>query len=164
MLFNIFFEIDKKFSDKIKKIFSEEEFQKIFSEIQEFLPEDKKNIQFDKNFFEDKEINLFFVSDDEIKNLNKKFRNKKSATDCLSFENDEQNPFDQVFWEWFIAMPYIEKQAKEYWVSLKFEITKMIIHSVLHLYWYDHIENEDFEKMSKLEEKIMKSLKKEDFC
>lgn len=164
MIFNTFFEVEKKYSDEIKNIFSEEDFQKIFSEIQNFLPEEKNFFEVNKNFFEDKEINLFFISDDEIKNLNKTHRNKNSATDCLSFENDEQNPFDPIFWECFVAMPYIQKQAEEYWVSLKFEITKMIIHSVLHLYWFDHIEDEDFEKMNILEEKIMSELKKEEFC
>lgn len=169
MIFNIFYEFtevnnwEENFSEIIKNILSEKDFQKIFSEIQKFLPEEKKFFWDKKKFFwfEDKEINLFFIPDEEIKKLNLEFRNKDSATDCLSFEKTDENKrdvFDKVFWECFIAMPYIQKQAEEYWVSLKFEITKMVIHSVLHLYWFDHIKDEDFEVMKKLEEKIMKNL------
>ena len=60
-------------------------------------------------------------------------------------------------------MPYIKKQADEYWVSARFEITKIIIHSVLHLYWYDHIEDLDFKEMNFLEKKIMEELKNKKF-
>ena len=171
MIFNTFFNFNsnsklenKNFEELIKKFFTEKDFQKIFSEIQKKIPEDRKNFLDKKKFFwfENKEINLFFVYDEEIKKLNLEFRNKNSATDCLSFEKtdeDKKDPFDNVFWECFIAMPYIKNQAEEYWVSLKYEITKMIIHSVLHLYWYDHIEDEDFLEMSKVEKEIMIELK-----
>jgi len=173
MQFNTFYEFSEsdknweKHSQQIKEIFSEKDFQKIFSEVQKILPEEKKFSDIKSEFFDEKEINLFFVSDDEIKNLNNEFRDKDSATDCLSFEKDDEDKksrFDPVFWECFVAMPYIQKQAEEYWVSLRYEITKMIIHSILHLYWFDHIEDSDFEKMNSLEKIAIWLLKKEEFC
>ena len=173
MKFNIyknFPEEQKIFSDKINKNFSEWDFQKIFSKILKFLPEDKKNflnkINKNSDFFDEKEINLFFVSDKEIQNLNKNFRNKNFATDCLSFEKDDEwkkDAFDPVFWECFIAMPYIENQAEEFWVSFRFEVTKMVAHSVLHVFGYDHIEDWDFVEMNELEKKILWELKNEEF-
>lgn len=164
MKLNIFFNIEEKFSNEIKNNFSDKDFQKIFFEIQKNIPKSKKNFSEKSDFFDEKEVNLFFVSDDEIQKLNKEFRWKDSATDCLSFEKsdeDKNDEFDPVFWECFIAMPYIQHQAEEYWVSLKFEITKMMIHSILHLYGFDHIDDADFEEMNALENEIMESVKNE---
>ncbi|MCD5382827.1 rRNA maturation RNase YbeY [Candidatus Gracilibacteria bacterium] len=164
MKLNIFFNIEEKFSNEIKNNFSDKDFQKIFFEIQKNIPKSKKNFSEKSDFFDEKEVNLFFVSDDEIQKLNKEFRGKDSATDCLSFEKsdeDKNDEFDPVFGECFIAMPYIQHQAEEYGVSLKFEITKMMIHSILHLYGFDHIDDADFEEMNALENEIMESVKNE---
>ena len=103
-------------------------------------------------------IYLNFVSDKEIQQINKKSRNKDCATDCLSLPY-EPNDFIEEFWDIFIAFPYIEKQAEEYKVSLKQEIVKMFIHSMLHLFWFDHIGDKDYKIMKEKEEEVLKKIK-----
>lgn len=151
-ILNDLFILIKKFLQKEWKIS-----EKIF---QENIIKIAKN--WTKNFQENNEINLEkiiylnFISDEEIQKLNKESRWKNKPTDCLSFPYEPED-FIPIFWEVFIAFPYIKNQAKDFENSLKNEISKMFIHSVLHLFWYDHQNNKDFEEMDILEKKIMKN-------
>lgn len=151
-ILNDLFILIKKFLQKEWKIS-----EKIF---QENIIKIAKN--WTKNFQENNEINLEkiiylnFISDEEIQKLNKESRWKNKPTDCLSFPYEPED-FIPIFWEVFIAFPYIKNQAETFENSLKNEISKMFIHSVLHLFWYDHQNNKDFEEMDILEKKIMKN-------
>ena len=50
-----------------------------------------------------------------------------------------------------LCLKQTKRQAKEYGVSLESEIKKLVIHSMLHLMGYDHIEDDDYEVMNKKE-------------
>jgi len=155
MNLNIFTELPEDLENEIFNSISEEKIESLFSVIKTLLKENSDL----KPEFESKEINLFFVEDSEIQDLNHTFRDKDKPTDCLSFPSYEEEDFLPTFWEVFIAVPYIQKQAEEYWVTLDFEISKMLIHSILHLFGYDHVKEKDFKKMNSLEEKIMSAWK-----
>jgi probable rRNA maturation factor len=45
----------------------------------------------------------------------------------------------------------ITSQAKEYWLGEEKEFYKLLIHSILHILWYDHIEDNDYEIMQEKE-------------
>jgi len=164
MNLEINFEIGKDLKNEVLNSISVNELRKIFDLILQILNEEWKKIEKTSNCHSreggnllinksSKFISLNFISDEEIKNLNKESRWKDNATDCLSFPYEPED-FIPTFWEVFIAMPYIQKQAEEYWNSLKNEIIKMFIHSVLHLFWYDHQNDEEFEEMNKIEKKL----------
>ncbi|MFA6190555.1 MAG: rRNA maturation RNase YbeY [Candidatus Staskawiczbacteria bacterium] len=97
-------------------------------------------------------LSLAFVSKSEIKKLNKKFRKKNKATDVLSFELDVPFGFAQgknkFLGEIIICPEVVRDNAKKYNISVKQEMTKMLIHGILHLCGYDH-------EKSKKDEKIM---------
>lgn len=150
MKLEINFQIGDSLKKEVLQAVSEKEFFDLFDLIKSFLLNNWKL----NGIAEDKFISLNFITDNEIKELNKNSRWKDKSTDCLSFPYEPED-FIPLFWEVFIAMPYIQNQAQEYWVSLKYEISKMFIHSVLHLFWYDHQNDEEFREMEELEKKIM---------
>jgi probable rRNA maturation factor len=89
-------------------------------------------------------ISLVFVSKEEIKKLNKKFRKKNKATDVLSFELNEGKNIGEIV----ICPDIVKENAKKYGNTIKSEIMKVFVHGILHLLGYDH-------EKSKKEEKLM---------
>ena len=116
------------------------------------------------------EINVGFVSADEIRAVNLKQRDKDSSTDVLSFPasdvkvgevidvtKDEYkyniNPENEAFslGDMIICLEVAKAQAKSFKHSLKDELVRLSLHSLLHCLGYDHIEDKDYEIMHKLE-------------
>lgn len=124
------------------------------------------------------EMDINFVSSEEIKRLNSEFRNKDMETDVLSFPNllstgedfqiidksisKENYPMDISPDTGCISIGSIcicknvaYAHAKEYQNSKMREIVYMAVHGFLHLMGYDHINEEDKKIMRKKEEEIM---------
>ena len=124
----------------------------------------------DKKFFlgvakkvlkgENKEIenlSIAFVSPDEIKKLNKKYRKKNKPTDILSFGKVSSNKvlgFTLDLSEVIICPEVVRKNAKKFGTTFKKELAKMLVHGILHILGYDH-------EKSKAEEDRMN--KKQDY-
>jgi len=96
-------------------------------------------------------VNVIFVDDDKILELNNKFLNHNFTTDVITFDFDEENIAGEIY----ISVDTAERQAKEYKVSLKNELKRLSIHGVLHLIGYDDDEDEKREIMHKLENKYL---------
>ena len=91
------------------------------------------------------EVSVSFVDDQEIRSLNKIYRDKDSATDVLSFPLGENGVYDVNFetgaymlGDIVISVERAVEQAKLYGHSLQREIAFLTVHSVLHLLGYDH--------------------------
>ena len=123
------------------------------------------NFAVDKKFFlgvakkvlkgENKEIedlSIAFVSPEEIKKINRKYRKKDKPTDVLSF--GKISKFKGEFREVIICPEFIEENLKDSKTTLKKELAKVLIHGILHTLGYDH-------EISKTEEKRM--FKKQDY-
>ena len=84
----------------------------------------------------DKDIELIFTTDEEIKKLNKTYRNKDKATDVLSFPLEEMPgmPLGSIV----ISIDTAKKGAEEFGHSVNDEIKLLFIHGLLHLLGYDH--------------------------
>jgi len=52
-------------------------------------------------------------------------------------------------------LPQVKRQAKEYKISWKTEFYRMMIHGILHLLGYDHMNKKDAGKMFRLQEKFL---------
>lgn len=108
------------------------------------------------------ECSLLITTQDEIRMLNHEHRNIDSVTDVLSFpaidfespcgfdiidENDFSffNPEsgELLLGDIVICYDRVISQAKEYGHSVKREFSFLIVHSLLHLFGFDHIEDED---------------------
>jgi len=128
----------------------------------------------EENCIQDIEVSVSFVTDDEIRKLNLEYREKDSATDVLSFPMNDfesgkylkdydyeelidlENPETKMIQvgDIVVSLETIERQAKEYNNEFEKELSLMVIHSMLHLMGYDHIEKEEEKIMFDKQEKI----------
>ncbi|MBQ0105050.1 MAG: rRNA maturation RNase YbeY [Armatimonadetes bacterium] len=104
------------------------------------------------------EVSISFVSDVEIQNLNRQYRNIDRPTDVLSFAlaEGEEMPDDTMLGDIVISYDTAEKQAKEFNHPLEIEINHLICHSMLHLFGFDHIKEEDRKEMFSEHRQILK--------
>ena len=103
------------------------------------------------------DLSVVFVSQSTIKKLNSTYRRKNQTTDVLSFSyQHNQNDLDG---EIIICYAILKKNAKTYKQTLKQELIKILIHSLLHLTGYTHTQDKDSNQMQKVENKIINSLK-----
>lgn len=113
---------------------------------------------------ENTEVSISFVDNDTMTYLNENYRGKKGPTDVLSFEcdgADEEGLFDDADDSVFelgdvvIAPDVAYAQTKEFGTTYKEEICLLLVHGLLHLCGYDHIEDADAEVMERREAEIV---------
>ncbi len=112
------------------------------------------------------EVSVTFVDNEQIRELNKQYRDKDAATDVLSFPMGENGVYDinhstgaKILGDVVISVERAVEQAERYGHSLEREIGYLTAHSMLHLLGYDH-ENGGLEKvrMREKEELVMTQL------
>ena len=98
-----------------------------------------------ENFEGSAEVSVTFVDDEEIRRLNKQYRNIDRSTDVLSFPLGENGVYDinmdtgaKLLGDIVISVPHAIDQAERYGHSLQREIGFLTVHSMLHLLGYDH--------------------------
>ncbi len=101
-------------------------------------------------------VEIHLVGDTRIKKLNKQYRGIDKPTDVLSFAWKEDPHYKgALLGQIYMSVPYIVRQAKRFKVSVKEEFTRMLVHGLLHIVGYDHMETTDAKKMFALQEKIV---------
>ena len=115
-------------------------------------------------FFKGKNITftILLTNSLNMKKLNKKFRNQNKSTDVLSFPFLSSNNLK------FIKQKklYIGDMATSYEIinsrtkknNFLLEFDKAWVHGLLHLIGYNHIKNQDYSKMNKIEKRILNSI------
>lgn len=127
-----------------------------------YLYQSKKlsKFQFEKNQI--LTISILLIGKERMKEINFKYRGKKYVTDVLSFSYLEKVSLSEEIYlgEILINPEKAKIQARQYGVSLWQEITRLLVHGVLHLFGYDHeVSHKEARKMRKLEQKILSNLK-----
>ncbi len=91
------------------------------------------------------EISVSFVDNDEIKQINKDFREKDQPTDVLSFPLFEKGEYEAdpasgsvMLGDVVISVEKAVEQADMFGHSLQREIAFLTVHSMLHLLGFDH--------------------------
>ena len=119
-----------------------------------------------ENFPYDAEISVSFVDNEQIHELNAKYRNIDAPTDVLSFPLGENNEYDRneetgamTLGDIVISIPKAVEQAERYGHSFQREVGFLTVHSMLHLLGYDH-ETDKLEalRMREKEELVMSQL------
>ncbi len=100
-----------------------------------------------------KEFSLFLTSSKKMKNLNFKFKNKNKSTDVLSFPNNDKFLNTGYLGDVAINFEIVDKRSKD--TNFNYEFDRMWVHGYLHLLGFDHKKIKDFDKMSKIEKKIL---------
>lgn len=102
-------------------------------------------------------LNIVFVDNKTIHQLNKRFLHRDNPTDVLSFNvHTEYLPGNlRILGDIYISTEKAAQQAKEYHVTLADEVKRLVIHGLLHLIGYEH-DNEVAEKeMDSLTDKYL---------
>ena len=106
------------------------------------------------------EVSVTLVTAEEIRRLNREFRDVDRETDVLSFpmlEEDEKEPVAYLG-DIIICPSVICRQAKEFGTTYRQEMCLMAIHSALHLLGWDHMEENEKKEMFAKQEKILRAL------
>jgi probable rRNA maturation factor len=106
------------------------------------------------------EVSVSFVTNKEIRELNKNYRNVDSETDVLSFPmDDEEDPEGVIMLgDVILSTEKIIEQAEYFGHSLEREMIYLTVHSMLHLLGYDHMVDDEKEEMRDREKEVMKEL------
>lgn len=114
------------------------------------------------------ELSILLSNDKRIKKLNQEFKNENSATNVLSFP-DLDIDFKQIvefkpdldyiyLGDIAFAFETIYEEAKERNIPFLNHFKHLLVHSILHLFGYDHIKDDEAEIMQSIEVKILKRL------
>lgn len=123
------------------------------------------------------EINLLITDSAGIREYNENYRGIPKETDVLSFpfvDYDSPGDFSVAFsdknryfhpetgelllGDIILCRERVFMQAEEYGHSILREFAYLLVHSVLHLLGYDHMEQDDEKQMSEHQDKIMEEL------
>ena len=112
------------------------------------------------------EVSIAFIGPGRMRKLNKTYRKKNRVTDVLSFSNAKVRfekfkigPTEKMegLGEIVICSREVAKNAKKDNSVLEQELTRVIIHGILHLLGYDHEKTEaEAKKMETKEEQYLK--------
>ena len=113
---------------------------------------------------EKRDFSVTFVTDNEIQELNREYRETDAPTDILTFRLDDAPSFPISFEEEdvdflnneemgdiFISLDTMRRNAEEFGVKNEEELSRLLLHGILHLRGLDHKTN-DFEKEEMLKE------------
>lgn len=110
------------------------------------------------------EISVSYVDEGEMHELNLEWRGIDRTTDVLSFEcdsaYDEDIPLDEVLelGDVILAPEVIAAQAPGFGNTPADECRLMLVHGLLHLLGYDHIEDDEAEVMEAREDALLREL------
>lgn len=150
------------------KIEVDDKLDNVVKDIVEYtLKEEKVNIDY--------EVSIIFVDNNEIRALNREFRNIDRETDVLSFpmldyledkvykETYRDYVFDAsdlnegrlVLGDMALSLEKAKEQSNDYGHSYLREVCYLTVHSILHLLGYDHMEEQEKLIMRNREEEIL---------
>ncbi len=113
-------------------------------------------------------MSIILTVPEEIRRINKEFRNIDKETDVLSFPMFEKSEIlelskyigeiPEVLGDIVISVERVKQQAEEYGHSFERELAYMIVHGFYHIMGEDHIEEADKIKMREKEENVLNKL------
>jgi len=105
------------------------------------------------------ELVIRIVDEQESAELNQQYRHKQGPTNILSFPIDLPDGVElDLLGDLVICAPVLEREALQQHKNLADHWAHIIVHGVLHLLGYDHIEDSDAEQMEALEINILNTL------
>ena len=109
---------------------------------------------------DDAELSLLLTDDAHIRVLNRQWRDQDKPTNVLSFpsadeDDDEPGP---LIGDVIVAHETTAREAEEEGKSFEDHFTHLLVHGLLHLFGYDHIEDDEAEEMEAFETEILAGL------
>ena len=164
--------------DAIMSFYLEEEVEIKFGFNYQELAERVINFCLDYSAFPyEAEVNLTLTDNEGIHQINKEFRQIDRPTDVLSFpmlnytvpgdfafldeeDNCDFNPDtgEAMLGDIIISVDKVFEQAENYGHSVEREFAFLITHSMLHLFGYDHMEEEEAQLMEAKQKDILQKM------
>jgi len=99
------------------------------------------------------DLNFIITTDEQLLKINKEFLKRNYLTDVIAFDYSEMSV---VTGEVYISIDTVKRNSHKYKVELSQELTRVMIHGVLHLCGYDDRSDAGKEIMKEREEKKKK--------
>ncbi len=107
------------------------------------------------------ELTLRFVEKEEIRTLNRTYRQQDKPTNVLAFPSslpDEIKKIHPFLGDVIICPEVLQEESHHDEIPLIEHWAHIVIHGILHLQGYDHIETEDAQIMQALEIQLLAKL------
>ncbi|WP_018152637.1 rRNA maturation RNase YbeY [Leeia oryzae] len=107
------------------------------------------------------EVTLRIVDEEEGRTLNHEYRGKDYATNVLTFTFDDDMPVIEglpVMGDIVMCAPVVAKEAADQGKTLEAHYAHLLVHGMLHLQGFDHLEDEEAEEMEGLETRLLADL------
>jgi probable rRNA maturation factor len=101
-------------------------------------------------------VTVTIVNDAEIRKLNRRFRNRISSTDCLSFDLSDNKPNSVKSFELFVNAERAVKEANVRGHSVQAELALYVTHALLHNLGFDDSDPKLAKKMHDMEDEILR--------
>ena len=115
-----------------------------------------------KKFNEENSIlNVIFINDEIMHEMNRDYRGIDRTTDVLSFALNDNKRIEteiNVLGDIYISIDKMKSQALDYEHSEKRELSFLCVHGILHLLGYDHMNESDEKVMFGLQKEILEEL------
>lgn len=103
---------------------------------------------------EQRDVALVLTDSEHIRTLNRDFRGQDKPTNVLSFPSDEESEWGDIL----MAHEVIAQEAQQQDKSFEHHFCHLLVHGILHLLGYDHLEDEEAEEMEALEIELLAKL------
>lgn len=103
-------------------------------------------------------VSILITDDVVVQELNATYRGKDQPTDVLSFSQLEGEEIaSESLGDIVISLDTAVRQATEFRVTLSQELSRLLIHGLLHLFLYDHenVPEEEAERMFAKQEELL---------
>jgi len=106
------------------------------------------------------EVSLLFTDDASIRELNRRWREKDKPTNVLSFPGSDPDGevYGPMLGDIVLAGETVCREADELGIEFGDHLTHLVVHGILHLFDYDHQEEDEAEAMEQLERTILAQL------
>jgi len=106
-------------------------------------------------------LTISLEGNERIRELNRQYRGLDEPTDVLSFESGDIDPEtgETYLGDVVISLPKVREQARQAGHAVRDELALMVVHGILHLNGYDHVDGRSEKEMFTLQDEILTRIK-----
>ena len=103
-------------------------------------------------------LTIVLSGDEEVRGLNRTWRGKDTPTNVLSFPAGAQPGAPRQLGDVVLAFETVAREADAQELALSDHVSHLVVHGVLHLLGFDHVSEEEADKMESTERRLLASL------
>lgn len=106
-----------------------------------------------------REVTIRFVDENESQTLNRDYRGNNKPTNVLSFPFESPPGIElPLLGDLVICHAVVAQEASEQGKPLEHHYAHMVVHGILHLMGYDHMDDQEAEEMEQFERELLAEL------